>query len=159
MPQTRSYRKACAEKRVAVADGLTNSLANQAALDLCCAVHTISPVRIEPAKGGDYTIRWAGGGGEPVERSLRDFIRDTSATDVSGMEESVLSALKRRAAVSEGQNSGEFSFVGPGKPGCANTYSILVESFQTPAGEALALTVAANVEELLTEGILYRSPD
>jgi hypothetical protein len=62
MPQTRSYRKAGVERRVASADGLTDSLANQAALDLCCAVHTISPVRIEPAKGGDYTIRWAGGG-------------------------------------------------------------------------------------------------
>jgi hypothetical protein len=75
------------------------------------------------------------------------------------MEGSVLSALKRRAGLSEGQKSGEFSFIGPGKPGCANTYAILVESFQTPYGEALALTVNANAEDLLTDGILYQSPD
>ena len=131
--------------------------ARKAAIDLCLAVSGVSPVRIEPVQGGGHSIKCSGG--EGFTGDLSDFMSGKSGIGFRGIEADVLLALRERACISGKKTEGGFSFIGRRNGDRACNYNVLVESFRTPAGDAVALTINADEEDALPAAVLYRSPD
>lgn len=133
--------------------------AGKAAIELCLTIAQISPVRIQCGKDGEHIVCCSSGEGGVIEKKLSQFISGTGHETSQKMHENVLSELKEKAGITGERGRGMFSFIAPGSQERPCTYHVLVESFNTDEGKALALTVDADDSEELPEPILYRSTD